>query len=836
MYFRSDGYMVKKLAIYGQLGRMTQAMFWCAVFALLFSKATSISLTYDDPLITAMDCFPNDSCSEKLIQNAPRLVRLLEDFKTRSCFCDEKCIDFGDCCADSPHLKDAPQPVEGNGQVCEVLKNYGGIYMVKKCPLEWADPGIREQCEDFKPGTVPSPLAQLPVSDIEDGTTYRNFYCAVCNGHNNPRQVRLWQSRVQFISSRSRRRNPSEVIRNLTKEFLLENIHYNYTVNHWGVTVNSMFVRCDIDPFMPDNLEHKVRRCREAKSDCAPDWSDDEIREKCKLYSGTVALFGDLQYSFKNIHCGVCNGFSPENMTCVTKGPPINSRQNNLNTFNIGAFAMLLDFNSNDGQHVGIVNRCAEDQVYDPFFKECKNVVCGYENLVYENGRCVNKDVETTTVSTDIDGAQSGDVRIQMFNNVSRVDNGSISSNTSDNATKSILDRTFIECPKWNVHKNNVLTLMNGSIYIVTYEKLFDPGQFDFTPGSHVLICAQRSSPGEIKFSLEMTIASLIGLGISLICLTFHFIIFLIVPDLQNLSGKNLASLVLALFVAYLSFILGMFGKPGSVSCFVISAVTYYSFLAVFVWMNVISADVWQTLRMATTELRVSGGRQLRKYLLYSLYAWGFPAVCVTIALLLDYSIISAPADYQPAFGTRNCWFGNRFALAVLFGGPTGVLLALNIIFFVLSTSIIVWSTRSSSKFDSPSGSSKRSYKLYLRLAVICGLTWIWGFLAGFFNLEPLWYVFIFFNTLMGLFIFLTFTCTKKVRTSLKNRIKCLSRKTKKAELFNISASSGSNLNSNDTRKSTLIPTDSGDSNSSEKFDGMYNPLSAYKTSSPTLY
>ena len=58
-------------------------------------------------------------------------------------------------------------------------------------------------------------------------------------------------------------------------------------------------------------------------------------------------------------------------------------------------------------------------------------------------------------------------------------------------------------------------------------------------------------------------------------------------------------------------------------------------------------------------------------------------------------------------------------------------------------------------------------YQFYIfffhRLAVIMGLTWITGLAAGFVDLEPVWYVFVGLNTLQGLFIFVAFTCNKKV-------------------------------------------------------------------------
>lgn len=62
-------------------------------------------------------------------------------------------------------------------------------------------------------------------------------------------------------------------------------------------------------------------------------------------------------------------------------------------------------------------------------------------------------------------------------------------------------------------------------------------------------------------------------------------------------------------------------------------------------------------------------------------------------------------------------------------------------------------------------------YRLYLRLALLMGISWILGIVAGFVDVPILWIIFILFNTLQGLFIFLAFTCTSKVRRVLKSKI-----------------------------------------------------------------
>ena len=110
---------------------------------------------------------------------------------------------------------------------------------------------------------------------------------------------------------------------------------------------------------------------------------------------------------------------------------------------------------------------------------------------------------------------------------------------------------------------------------------------------------------------------------------------------------------------------------------------------------------------------------------------------------------------------TELCWFSNKMALLVYFAVPFAGVMGLNIFLFVFSACMVFDSTQATSKMTTCG--PRTNFHLYLRLAVIMGLTWITGLAAGFVDLEPVWYVFVGLNTLQGLFIFVAFTCNKKV-------------------------------------------------------------------------
>ncbi|GIZ04184.1 g_PROTEIN_RECEP_F2_4 domain-containing protein [Caerostris extrusa] len=95
-----------------------------------------------------------------------------------------------------------------------------------------------------------------------------------------------------------------------------------------------------------------------------------------------------------------------------------------------------------------------------------------------------------------------------------------------------------------------------------------------------------------------------------------------------NLPGYCLFSLCVALLAAYVLTLLSYFHYSGAkeVDCTAVGGMKAYFFLASLFWMNVMSYDIWRSLRMATAKLRLMGDRpMLVRYAMYSAYSWGSP-------------------------------------------------------------------------------------------------------------------------------------------------------------------------------------------------------------------
>ena len=304
---------------------------------------------------------------------------------------------------------------------------------------------------------------------------------------------------------------------------------------------------------------------------------------------------------------------------------------------------------------------------------------------------------------------------------------------------------------------------------------------------------------GFFKYSIGQRLVSDICLAISVICLAFHIGIHAALPKLRNLPGKNLLSLACALFVAQLLFLTAMGAREavGYGCCAALGVLTHYTYLAAFFWMNVMGFDICRTFTGQKTR-RSPGAGQRTTFRFYSLYAWGCPVVIVTMGVVLDFTNILD--DYAPMYGGHICWISNRNGLGVFFVLPLAVLLFENIILFSMTVLSIFrqakeaqyavdknQSYRNEDNKQKPGGSAleklqpaaaipkRNSTKshgtqkmkircvLYIKLALIMGLGWVFGFIAALAKLPALLYPFILFNALQGAFIFIAFDCKRKI-------------------------------------------------------------------------
>jgi hypothetical protein len=121
-------------------------------------------------------------------------------------------------------------------------------------------------------------------------------------------------------------------------------------------------------------------------------------------------------------------------------------------------------------------------------------------------------------------------------------------------------------------------------------------------------------------------------------------------------------------------------------------------------------------------------GKNWRRFGVYCLWSWTCPAAVVGAALAANFSTDQQSEFLRPRYGGTECYISNAVAVLIFTVGPLLVIMILNAIFFFWSACLIR-TTRS----ELGNATTKRTnFNLYARLALIMGLTWAVGLIAGY--------------------------------------------------------------------------------------------------------
>jgi hypothetical protein len=114
-----------------------------------------------------------------------------------------------------------------------------------------------------------------------------------------------------------------------------------------------------------------------------------------------------------------------------------------------------------------------------------------------------------------------------------------------------------------------------------------------------------------------------------------------------------------------------------------------------------------------------------KRFAVYSVFGWVGPALVNTSFFTLD-------TNFRPSDHLRNCWFSEARHVLLFVVAPLCIIMTLNVLFFSWSA-YLVYSTKS--KMENRS-TARTQLCLFVRLAVVMGLTWISGLVARLLNLT----------------------------------------------------------------------------------------------------
>ncbi|XP_039965325.1 G-protein coupled receptor Mth2-like isoform X2 [Bactrocera tryoni] len=264
-------------------------------------------------------------------------------------------------------------------------------------------------------------------------------------------------------------------------------------------------------------------------------------------------------------------------------------------------------------------------------------------------------------------------------------------------------------------------------------------------------------------------------------------LIYWLIPELWNLHTKCLICYLLSLAIGTtLIVVVNMqYSNLETFNCAIIGFVTYFFLTAVFFWLNVICFDLWQNFRM--TQGAVRNLTQRKRFLYYSLYAWGMPALMTIITASLQSS--NLPQGLKSGIGNTHCWLKiEDWSAMIYFHGPCLLLIIFNIVIFFLTANKI-YEIRKELQHFSRGDCSQRHLRsqqnnknllksfsvwLFFRMFIVMGIGWlleIISYMVGNNSKYALLFTFTdVYNASQGLIIFILLVVKKKVLLLIKKR------------------------------------------------------------------
>ena len=236
--------------------------------------------------------------------------------------------------------------------------------------------------------------------------------------------------------------------------------------------------------------------------------------------------------------------------------------------------------------------------------------------------------------------------------------------------------------------------------------------------------------------------------GFSCACLMVAIPLHACTLSWNTVAGKNVQFLMLSFLLSHIAFLFGIQNSDKGL-CFWNSVFIQYFFLCDFSWMSVCLIHLTCMLFSLNVDKNLNSEISVKTVLLLALAGFGVPALIVITSVLLDrYGTV----DTEVGYADDNICFPRRYPMNMfVFLGPVAFAMIINIICFVIVAIIIRQSDKSTH------GSSTKPYHwyvpLFIRLSVVSGLSWTFGYLAEATGVSIFRYCFIVLGGLQGAMI-----------------------------------------------------------------------------------
>ena len=417
------------------------------------------------------------------------------------------------------------------------MKRHAGYAVWNTCPKKWNEERTRQKCQDED--EADSLLNSLPVSDKDSHVTYKNIFCARCNGAVNTSYWKVIFSCDQWFNPYTFR--------------LSNDLLYNW---------------CSVSDKKPGDFQlSQLKSCIPRFNDCCS-FSIAENKAHCQAeclrYAFPVVYSDSI---FRNPQCALCNDLDLRDIILSSSMSP--------SPIDPPPMTILFDFSSTSKFSINVENdvgnvvrriektkSCSHDEVYDPYVDICRKIVPhgSFENLFHEygggNGTQGTKESnpKCTVVAynkTDYEHLPNGKIFLKAH--------GKLYSNIT-----------------YRIDDNRLLLCVNFSKNYTGKEDV--PGGINIT----------RTTPKSLQ------LLTLIGSVVSMVSLILLLVTYILFAELRNLPGKIIINLAISLLL-YQSVFFSAGKNDDRKTCLAVAVLLHFFALSSFTWMNVMAYDMHRT-------------------------------------------------------------------------------------------------------------------------------------------------------------------------------------------------------------------------------------------------
>ncbi|XP_047991431.1 uncharacterized protein LOC125230342 [Leguminivora glycinivorella] len=320
------------------------------------------------------------------------------------------------------------------------------------------------------------------------------------------------------------------------------------------------------------------------------------------------------------------------------------------------------------------------------------------------------------------------------------------------------------------------------------------------------------------------------GMLVSCVFLLLLLAVYVLLKELRNnLAGimmmTYVCSLIAAFFTRALQILLIKHRLIPKATCVWMGLLAHYTVVASFTWMNVMSFDIWWSMRGFRKMRLIHRRGILVKFGWYSLYAWGAPLLLTLFIIIVEnLDLTHLPNFVKSNYKNQMCFIEDDELLLYLYC-PILMTTCINIMLFLM-TAYNIWRVKHGVAQHNP-GNSRSNKKdetrfgFYLKLSLVMGLNWILEVVSAVIEHDSVWwYATDVFNSFTGLVIFVIFICKRSIIIKLCKRFGIehdLIRKWQPVESSNTESTRVSDRNRSSRRKILDSVTDTSDVEVQEK-------------------